>query len=50
MLLCTLFLAGCDYFFAEENIANTEESITSKRLKAMGIGEYKYLKDIYDGQ
>ena len=38
-----LTLAGCDYFFAEE-------SITSKRLKEIGVGEYKYLKDIHGGQ
>ena len=43
MILCILVLTGCDCFFVEE-------SITSKRLKEMGIGEYKYLKDIYEEQ
>lgn len=50
VILCMLVLAGCDCFFAEENITDTEESITSQRLKEMGVGEYKYLKEIYDGQ
>ena len=43
VILCVLALAGCDYFFVEE-------SITSKRLKEIGVGEYKYLRDIHGGQ
>lgn len=43
VILCVLALAGCDYFFVEE-------SITSKRLKEISVGEYKYLRDIHGGQ
>ena len=43
VILCVLALASCDYFFVEE-------SITSKRLKEIGVGEYKYLRDIHGGQ
>ena len=56
MLLCVLALAGCDVFF--EPFFDTffdnfffEESVTSKRLKEeIGIGEYKYLEEIYNGR
>ena len=49
-MLCMLALSGCsvcqilyvNFFF--------EESVTSKKLKEMGSGEYKYLKDIYNEQ
>ena len=47
-MLYVLALTGCDYSAEDDHFV--EESITSKRLKEMGIGEYKYLKDIYDGQ
>ena len=49
LMLGMLALAGCDsicgamyvnFFF--------EESVTSKKLKEMEHGEYKYLKDIYN--
>ena len=49
LMLCMLALAGCDsicgmmyvnFFF--------EESVTSKKLKEMEPGEYKYLKAIYN--
>ena len=43
VILCVLALAGCDYFFVEE-------SITSKKLKEIGVGEYKYLRDVHGGQ
>lgn len=43
VILCVLALTGCDYFFVEESIA-------SKRLKEISVGEYKYLRDIHGGQ
>ena len=50
LMLCMLTLSGCsvcqmlyvNFFF--------EESVTSKKLKEMDPGEYKYLKDIYNEQ
>ena len=48
VILCVLVLAGCDY--SAEDAHFVEESITSKRLKEIGVGEYKYLRDIYGGQ
>ena len=48
VMLCVLALTGCDYSAEDDHFV--EESITSKRLKEMGIGEYKYLKEIYEGQ
>ena len=50
LMLCMLALSGCsvcqmlyvNFFF--------EESVTSKKLKEMDPGEYKYLKDIYNEQ
>ena len=43
VILCVLALAGCDYYAEDAHFV--EESITSKRLKEIGIGEYKYLRD-----
>ena len=48
VILCVLTLAGCDYSAEDDHFV--EESITSKRLKEIIVGEYKYLRDIYDGQ
>ena len=48
VILCVLALAGCDYY--AEDVHLVEESITSKRLKEISVGEYKYLRDIYGGQ
>lgn len=48
VILCVLTLAGCDYSAEDDHFV--EESIASKRLKEMGIGEYKYLRDIYGGE
>ncbi len=49
MLLCVLALAGCDVFDVFLDTFFFEESVTSKRLKEeIGIGEYKYLEEIYN--
>ena len=48
VMLCVLVLAGCDYSTEDEHFV--EESITSKRLKEMSVGEHKYLRDIYGGE
>ena len=43
-----LALAGCDYYAEDTHFV--EESITSKRLKEISVGKYKYLRDIHGGQ
>lgn len=48
VILCVLALADCDYYAEDDHFF--EESITSKRLKEIDVGEYKYLRDIYGGQ
>ena len=48
VMLCVLTLIGCDY--SAEDDFFIEESITSKRLKEMSVGEYKYLRDIHGGE
>ena len=48
VILCVLALADCDYYAEDDHFV--EESITRKRLKEIGVGEYKYLRDIYGGQ
>ena len=56
ILLCVLTLAGCSVFFVLFfgiflDDFFFEESVTSKRLKEeVGIGEYKYLEEIYNGR
>ena len=46
-MLCVLALAGCDLMFI---VFFFEESAVSKKLKEIGVGEYKYLEEIYNGQ
>ena len=48
VILCVLALAGCGYYAEDAHFV--EESITSKRLKEISVGEYEYLRDIYGGQ
>ena len=48
VILCVLALVSCDYYAEDDHFF--EESITSKRLKEIGVGEYKYLRDIHSGQ
>ena len=48
VILCVLALAGCDYYAEDDHFV--EESIISKRLKEIGVGEYKYLRDIHGEQ
>ena len=47
LMLCVLALAGCDLMFI---VFFFEESAVSKKLKEIGVGEYKYLEEIYNGQ
>ena len=48
VILCVLALAGCGYYAEDAHFV--EESIISKRLKEISVGEYEYLRDIYGGQ